>query len=148
MQYIYKQQIMKLTIAFLVPGLVSDEIGSSDTSVLGGHYWQEAGCNQFTAQSTASYPISSTEECHQFNDGQPFRNFMEPLPFVASSLAVSSCSLLQQEGTVWTGQNATESGRGLAVECIQAGEAFSIGRSSQELRDLNDEIVSGPKQKA
>ena len=139
----------KLTIAFLVPGLVSDEIGSGNTSVLGGHYWQEAGCNQFTAQSTDSYPISSTEEYHQFNDGQPFRNFMEPLPFVVSSLPVSSCSLLQQgEGSVWTGQNASESGRGLTVECLQAGEAFSMGRSSQELRDLNDEIVSGPKQNA
>ena len=68
---------------------------------------------------------------------------MEPLPLVVSSLPVSSCSFVQPgDSTVWSGQNATESGRGMTVECIQAGEAFSVGHSSQELRDWNDEIVS------
>lgn len=123
--------------------LLSDEIGSGDTSALGGHYWQEMGSNEFTTQSTDSYPVSGTEECQQFNDCQHFRTFMEPLPLVVSSLPVSSCSFVQPgDGTVWAGQSATESGRGLTVECIQAGEAFSVGHSSQELRDWNDEIVS------
>lgn len=127
------------------PGSVSlsDEIGSGDTSALGGHYWQEMGSNEFTTQSSDSYPVSGTEECQQFNDCQHFRTFMEPLPLVVSSLPVSSCSFVQPgDGTVWAGQSATESGRGLTVECIEAGEAFSMGHSSQELRDWNDEIVS------
>lgn len=121
----------------------SDEIGSGDTSALDGHYWQEAGNNEFTPQSADSYSVSGTDECHQFNDCQHFRTFMEPLPLVMSSLPVSSCSFVQPgDGSVWAGPSATETGRGVTVECIQAGEAFSMGDTSQELRELNDEIVS------
>jgi len=61
---------------------------------------------------------------------------MPPLP--------ASCCNLVQPGvsTVWTGQSVVETGRGLTVECLQAGEAFSVENTSQELNDLNDEIVS------
>ena len=97
-----------------------------------------------TAQNTDSYSVSGTDECHQFNDYHHFtRTFMEPLPLVMSSLPVSGCSFVQPgDGTVWAGQSATEAGRGVTVECIQAGDAFSMGHTSQELRDLDDEIVS------
>ena len=94
-------------------------------------------------QSTDSYTVNEAEECHHFSDCQPFRSFVEPLPLVVPPIAVSSCSLGQPaDGNVWVGQSATDSLRGLAVECIQASEAFSLGQSSQEIRELNDEIVS------
>ena len=125
----------------------SGEMGSGDTSTLDEHYWQEAGSSEFNSQN-AGYSVSGTDECPQFNDAQNFRTFLEPLPLVMPSLtgAISSYSFVQPaDGTIWTGPNATETGRGVTVECIQAGEAFSFGpssSSSQELRDLNDDIVS------
>ena len=105
---------------------------------MGGHYWQEAGSSEFTTQSTDSYSVGGTDE------SQHFRSFMEPLPLVMSSLPASSCSFVQPgDGAVWTGQSVnTETGQGVTVECIQAGDAFSMGHPSQELKDLNDEIVS------
>ena len=68
---------------------------------------------------------------------------MEPSSFVMPTLPASCCNLVQPGvSTVWTGQSVVESGRGLTVECLQAGEAFSVENTSQELNDLNDEIVS------
>lgn len=125
-----------------------DEIGSGNSSVLSGHYWQEEGCNDFSTQSTDSYTVNEAEECHHFSDCQPFRSFVEPLPLVVPPIPVSSCSLGQPaDGNVWVGQSATDSLRGLAVECIQASEAFSLGQSSQEIRELNDEIKKQEEKK-
>lgn len=68
---------------------------------------------------------------------------MEPSSFVMPPLPTSCCNLVQPGvSTVWTGQSVVETGRGLTVECLQAGEAFSVENTSQELNDLNDEIVS------
>lgn len=131
-------------IKFIVPIFNSDEIGSGDTSALAGNYWQEAGSNEFNSQSVG-YSASGTDECQQFSDCQHFRTFYEPLPLVLPSLpgSVSSCSFVQPgDGTIWTG-HAAETGRGVTVECIQAGETpFSLGQSSTSSQDLNDEIVS------
>ena len=116
---------------------------------MAGTYWHESGSNVFTSHNTDSYSTSGTDECQQFNDYQHFRTFLEPLPLVIPSLAgaVSSCSFVQPgDGTIWTGQSTTE-GRGVTVECIQAGEAaFSLGQSSTSSQEL-DEIVSCNKAK-
>ena len=114
--------------------LTSDEIGSG----LGTHYWQEAGSSEFTPQGTYNYStVGSTDDC------QHFRPFMEPSSFVMPPLPASCCNLVQPGvSTVWTGQSVVETGRGLTVECLQTGEAFSVENTSQELNDLNDEIVS------
>lgn len=129
---------------FLMHIFNSDEFGSGDTSALAGNYWQEAGGNEFNSHNLG-FSASGTDECQQFSDCQHFRTFYEPLPLVLPSVAgsVSSCSFVQPgEGTVWTGQ-AAETGRGMTVECIQAGEAaFSLGQTSTSSEDLNDEIVS------
>ena len=105
---------------------------------MGTHYWQEAGSSEFTPQGTYNYStVGSTDEC------QHFRPFMEPSSFVMPPLPASCCSLVQPGvSTVWTGPSVVETGRGLIVECLQAGEAFSVENTSQELNDLNDEIVS------
>jgi len=129
---------------FFMPIFNSDEIGSGDTSALAGNYWQEAGSNEFNSQNVG-FSASGTDECQQFSDCQHFRTFYEPLPLVLPSVAgsVNSCSFVQPgDGTVWTGQ-AAETGRGMTVECIQAGEApFSLGQPSTSSEDLSDEIVS------
>ncbi len=112
---------------------------------MAGNYWHEPGSNVFNSHNTDSYSASGTDECQQFSDCQPFRTFLEPLPLVIPSFAgaVSSCTFVQAgDGTIWTGQSATETGRGVTVECIQAGEAaFSLGQSSTSSQEL-DEIVS------
>ena len=123
----------------------SDEIGSGDTSALAGNYWHEAGSNEFNSQNLG-FSASGTDECQQFSDCQHFRTFYEPLPLVlppSVAGSVHSCSFVQPgEGTIWTGQ-AAETGRGMTVECIQAGEAaFSLGQTSTSSEDLSDEIVS------
>ena len=125
-----------------MPNFNSDEIGSGDTSALAGNYWQEAGNNEFNSQSVG-FSAGGTDECQQFSDYQHFRTFYEPLPLILPSGSVNSCSFGQPgDGTVWTSQTA-ETGRGMTVECIQAGEAaFSLGQTSTSSEDLSDEIVS------
>lgn len=127
-------------IQLLVSVFNSDEMGSDDTSA----YWHEPGSHVFSSHSTDGYSASGTDECQQYND-QHFRTFLEPLPLVIPSLAgtISSCTFVQpSDGTIWTGQSATETGRGVTVECIQAGEAvFPLGQSSTSSQELED-IVS------
>ncbi|PFX27181.1 uncharacterized protein LOC111327951 [Stylophora pistillata] len=121
------------------------EIGSDDSSTFAGSYWQEVGGSDYNSQN-ADYSVSGTNECTQFQDAQNFRTFLEPMPLVVPSLpgAMSSYNVVQSgDNIIWTGQNDTDTGRGVTLECIQAGEAFpfvSNSSTSQEFRDISDDI--------
>ena len=87
--------------------------------------------------------MSSTDDSQQFTDCQPSKPYSEQLPIIVSSFQGTV-------GNIWTGHNASNTGSGLTVECIQTGETLPIDNcstaivfpsTSHEKGDSSDELV-------